>query len=124
MIYEGFPGFLRNNFVYNTNFLIHKINRVFNYLPFFLADLTLLIRGQKLKFIQSARQFHQGADVLEYFATRDWNFKNENFKKLVEHSKNQDGNFDCDIEPLQWEQFIKEYVEGVDRYFMKKKMEL
>jgi fatty acyl-CoA reductase len=120
---EGVPAFLRNKFVINSNYLINRINRYcFNYFSFFLADLILLIRGQEMKSIQSARKFYEGIDLLEYFAIRDWNFEIENFQKLIENSKNQEGNFDCDIKSLKWDKFAENSVEGINRYFIQKKL--
>lgn len=117
LVYEG----LRNNFVINTNYFLHITNRIFfNYLPYTIIDLGLLFTGSKPKYLMQSWKFYSGIDVLDYFVKNEWNFEVENFKKLIEISKDQEGNFNCDIKEVKWDQFIEKFVRGIDKYILKK----
>lgn len=108
------PSFL------NSSHVGHKLHRIFfNHLPFSILDSARWITSKKPIYMKKSLRFLKGADVLQYFCRRDWNFEARNFEYLAEHSKNQEGNFDCDMRLLNWNDYIKNSLKGMDKFILK-----
>jgi hypothetical protein len=118
--YEGMPMILRNKPVINSFNFLHKLHRFFfNYLLFFLYDLFLWIRGSNPILIKECLKFHRAADSTEYLTRYNWIFEVENYKSLIQSSRNQKSAFNCDIGQLKWDQFIEKSVKGIDKFVLK-----
>lgn len=62
----------------------------------------------------------QGLEALQYFTTRLWVFRNDNFKKLREGMSDVDKEkFNCDLASIDWDEFLQNYVLGARHYLLK-----
>jgi fatty acyl-CoA reductase len=117
--HTNYEGVIRNRPFVNPSFIGHKLHRLFlNHLPCLILDLVRWICCRKPIYMRKSSKFLQGADVLEFFTKNEWNFEAENFKNLIQYAKEQGGNFDCDIEKLQWDDFIRKSVNGMDKFLL------
>lgn len=104
-----------------SNKMVHNLCVIFyHWLPAILIDFMLFITGNKRFMINVQRRIHDGLEVLQYFTTREWSFKNENFI-AVRDSMND---LDKSIFPIQFEiidclDYINTCVLGARQYMMK-----
>ncbi|KAL5287595.1 hypothetical protein ACFFRR_008471 [Megaselia abdita] len=54
----------------------------FMWLPAVLIDCLLFIFGQRRFMIRVQKKIHNGLEVLQFFTTRNWDFKSTNFARL------------------------------------------
>jgi alcohol-forming fatty acyl-CoA reductase len=70
------------------------------------------------------KRVSQGLKVLQYYTTRDWVFKNENFIKLYEEMNEVDKEkFYCDLKQIDMDDYLKTYILGTRLYLVKEKPE-
>ncbi|CAO1407990.1 unnamed protein product [Diamesa serratosioi] len=96
----------------------------FHYLPAYIIDFLLLITRQKPFLVNVQKRISQGLKVLQYYTTRDWIFKNENFRKMYEDMNEFDKEtFYCDNTKIDAKQYIRDYIIGARTYLLKEKPE-
>lgn len=62
----------------------------------------------------------KAVDCLEYFTTRQWNFKNDNVRKLSQALDAKDRvNFQIDVSTMIWEEYVEKYVLGFREFLFK-----
>lgn len=70
------------------------------------------------------KRVSQGLKVLQYYTTRDWVFKNENFIKLQQEMNEVDKEkFCCDLTRVNLEEYLLNYILGTRLYLLKEKPE-
>lgn len=61
-----------------------------------------------------------GQKVLQYYTTRDWIFKCDNYLKLLEDMNVEDRKiFYCDLEELDFGTYMEKYIIGIRQYIVK-----
>ena len=66
------------------------------------------------------KRVSQGLKVLQYYTTRDWIFKNENFIKLYQEMNEVDKEkFYCDLKQIEIKDYLKNYIIGTRHYLLK-----
>ncbi|XP_066251791.1 fatty acyl-CoA reductase wat-like [Euwallacea similis] len=94
-------------------FLLHTI-------PAYLVDFVLLCLGKKPMLVKGYQKINKFADVLAYFTTREWKFKNDNIQSLWKRMKPHDKElFDFNIEKLNWDLYFYTYTRGARVYILK-----
>lgn len=70
------------------------------------------------------KKIHKFSDVIQYFCTHDWEFKNTNVVQLWEKLDENDRKaFPFSIKTVLWIQFFKIYLIGLREYLMKDPLE-
>jgi alcohol-forming fatty acyl-CoA reductase len=66
------------------------------------------------------KRVSQGLKVLQYYTTRDWVFKNENFLKLYADMNAVDKEkFFCDLTQVDTKEYLKSYILGIRHFLLK-----
>lgn len=70
------------------------------------------------------KRVSQGLKVLQYYTTRDWVFKNENFIALNEEMNEVDREkFCCDSRQVDITNYLTNYILGTRHFLLKEKPE-
>ncbi|XP_037902550.1 putative fatty acyl-CoA reductase CG5065 isoform X1 [Hermetia illucens] len=104
-----------------TSKLYHTINVIlFHWLPAYLIDFLLLCAGQKRFMVRVQTRISTGLDVLQFFTTRAWDFKSENYEKLYTNlSEKEKKIFNMDTDSIDDEEYLKVGILGGRQYIMK-----
>lgn len=110
------------NFKYRTNRFVHFFYEIFlHFLPAYLYDFVLRYNGKKPIMFKIAKRYKAAADTGEFFAMHEYNFDVDNVNELLDEiSASDDPNeFACDVKPLDWDSYLKDYVCGIRKYVLK-----
>lgn len=67
--------------------------------------------------VQTQKRIQSGLEVLQYYTTRRWLFHNEKMKKISGSLSEYDRKtFYTDVEQVDWDQYILDYVLGARKY--------
>jgi fatty acyl-CoA reductase len=104
-----------------SNYYVHLLCVIFfHYLPAYIIDFLLFITGNKPFLVDVQKRVSQGLKVLQYYTTRPWIFKNDNFKKLYNEMNDVDKEkFYCDLKQINYEDYILNYILGTRQYILK-----
>jgi fatty acyl-CoA reductase len=70
--------------------------------------------------VKIQRRIQGGLDVLQYYTTKEWVFRNENLKALPRTLTEKDREiFYTDIKMLDWDVYIRNFVLGTRHYYLK-----
>ncbi|CAH2101877.1 unnamed protein product [Euphydryas editha] len=99
----------------------HQIDAFFTHiLPAYFIDLILFLLGQKTFMINVIKRLTHGLEILEYYNTRNWNFKNDYFMSLQKKiTKEEREVFYTDLHAVDVEDFMKNYVKGIREFYCK-----
>lgn len=68
------------------------------------------------------KRVSQGLKVLQYYTTRNWIFKNDNFIKLHQEMSEVDKEkFSCDMRQVVVKEYLLNYILGTRTYLLKEK---
>lgn len=121
-IYPSKYVMLYPNFKYRTNRFVHFFYEIFlHFLPAYLYDFVLRYNGKKPIMFKIAKRYKAAADTGEFFAMHEYNFDVDNVNELLDEiSASDDPNeFACDVKPLDWDSYLKDYVCGIRKYVLK-----
>ncbi|KAI5640428.1 male sterility protein domain-containing protein [Phthorimaea operculella] len=113
MWYPG--GSAKNSWVY------HQLALFFtHYLPAYFIDLLLYLLGQKTFMIKVQKRITYGLNVLQYYTVKPWYFKNDFYLSLKNRvSKEDNDTFYTDLELINWDSYLREYMKGAREYCLK-----
>ncbi|XP_048004127.1 putative fatty acyl-CoA reductase CG5065 [Leguminivora glycinivorella] len=104
-----------------SSLVLHQIALLFTHIiPAYLVDLLLMMLGKKTFMVQIQKRISYGLEVLQYYTTKEWHFKNDNFvalRKVI--SKEDDETFYTDIKMINWSSYIRDYIYGARQYCCK-----
>lgn len=70
--------------------------------------------------LKTYKKIHKFANVISFFCTNEWTFTNDNVQKLWRNMNPDDQKlFYFDMQSLDWEVYIKEYMKGMRVYLFK-----
>lgn len=89
-------------------------------LPAHLIDLIARLRGARPIMVNIQEKLTKAAKCLEYFSTQQWNFRDNNVRKLGELLTAEDRQtFMFDVKEIDWESYLENYVLGIRRFILK-----
>lgn len=95
------------------NFLI----LFYHLIPALLIDGCLKLAGKKPQMWSAYQKIHKFANVIAYFATNKWDFRDGNTQTLWSKLNiNEQKLFNFDMRSLDWDTFFKHNVNGVRTY--------
>nr|XP_034183201.1 fatty acyl-CoA reductase wat-like [Osmia lignaria] len=105
--------------ILNNYLFMHNICAfLFHLVPAVIVDTAAYLTGRKPILMDAYRKIHKFSNVIHYFSTREWNFRNENVLKLWNKMNCVDReNFFFDIGKLDWDAYFYIHVRGL-RVFM------
>jgi len=70
--------------------------------------------------LKTYKKIHKFANVISFFCTNEWTFTNDNVQQLWSNLNLSDQKlFYFDMQSLDWEVYIKEYMKGMRVYLFK-----
>ncbi|XP_036344961.1 putative fatty acyl-CoA reductase CG5065, partial [Rhagoletis pomonella] len=91
----------------------------FHYIPAYLIDFFLTIFGRKPFMIHVQNKISTGLNLLQYYTTKDWDFRNDHFQRLSDNLSQTDQElFDTSLSQVNWEQYIRGYIIGMRTYIL------
>nr|XP_016995501.2 putative fatty acyl-CoA reductase CG5065 [Drosophila takahashii] len=91
----------------------------FHYLPAYFIDFWLLVFGQKPFLLNVQRKVSMGLKLLQYYTTKDWEFRNERFQEMSSQLNALDQDlFDTSVGQVNWETYISNYIVGMRTYIL------
>ncbi|EDS35447.1 fatty acyl-CoA reductase 1 [Culex quinquefasciatus] len=127
MKWKGKIPFLKSLWIptYNTTryYVLSEILKIFYHLiPAVLFDLGLRFNSQKPQIVKLYRKVHKFSEVLCFFTNNEWDFRNEQFHKVLAQMSEEDQRyFPCDAKRIDWKDFLAHNVIGLRMYLMKEK---
>lgn len=99
----------------------HVVAAFFTHLlPAYFVDLLFFLMGKKTFMVKMQKRINYGLEVLQYYTTKEWHFKNENFLALRKNiSEEDDKVFYTDIGVIDWSNYIRNYIKGVREFCCK-----
>lgn len=106
--------------ILNRSLLMHNICAFFFHLiPAIIVDTLARLTGRKPILLDAYRKIHKFSNVIHYFSTRQWNFRNDNVVKLWQKMNSIDRKiFNFDMENLDWDQYFYLHVRGLRAYMV------
>ncbi|KAG7295477.1 hypothetical protein JYU34_021672 [Plutella xylostella] len=104
-----------------SSWLQHQLALFFTHLlPAYFIDLIMYLTGNKTFMVKIQKKVSMGLDVLQYYTTKEWDFKNDNFLALRQRvSKEDDEVFYTDIKQINWDLYIRDYIKGAREFCCK-----
>lgn len=91
-----------------------------------LPALILDIFMRKPVFYPLYKKLFEGSELYRFFTKHQWNFKNDNIKKLLEKTKSfkyKDGTMmEFDARKIDWKEFSTDYWIGIRKLIRKLEM--
>ncbi|KXJ73600.1 hypothetical protein RP20_CCG015450 [Aedes albopictus] len=108
-------GSIKSNYYYHTLCVI-----LFHYLPAYLIDFLLIVLRKKPFMIKIQKRISQGLEVLQYYTTKVWIFKNDNMRAMYSRLSEDDREkFYFDMSHVHWPTYFLNYIMGVRQYVLK-----
>ncbi|XP_055374528.1 uncharacterized protein LOC129607522 [Condylostylus longicornis] len=104
-----------------TNYFVHMLNVIlFMWIPAYLIDFLLLIAGQKRFMVRVQTKIADGLDVLQFFTTREWNFKSTCYEQVSKNLTEADREiFNQDAYKVEEESYMRAGILGGRQYILK-----
>ncbi|XP_055548928.1 putative fatty acyl-CoA reductase CG5065 isoform X7 [Wyeomyia smithii] len=104
-----------------TNKLYHTICVIlFHWLPAYFIDFLMFCFGQKRFMCRLQGMVSQGLELLQFFTTRQWNFKSNQYQAIPQNLTPRDFElFDMDVDRIDTKDYIRRIVLGGRQYCMK-----
>lgn len=101
--------------------LAHQLALFFTHLlPAYLVDMLMFLMGKKTFMIKIQKRINYGLEVLQYYTTKEWFFRNDNFVALQHRiSKSDNETFYTDMKDMDWSGYIRNYIRGAREYCCK-----
>ncbi|XP_039953324.1 putative fatty acyl-CoA reductase CG5065 [Bactrocera neohumeralis] len=112
-------GVLRMNRPLNAahGFLVH-------YLPAYILDIVARLMGKKPFMVNIQNKIAKAVGCLEYFATHQWRFRDDNVHALLNALSQKDREtFVFDVRTINWENYVERYVLGFREFLFKQRPE-
>lgn len=69
------------------------------------------------KLVPIQRRLSKASKAVEYFTTREWHFRNDNFVRLNKVLSPQDRKRFCfDVRTIEWSSYLENYVLGIRKH--------
>lgn len=90
------------------------------WIPALLIDFLMLIFLQPRFMVRVQKKIYVGLGVLQFFTTRRWNFKSDNFRRIYERlSTNDKVIFNMNTEEVDAIEYLKNCILGGRQYCLK-----
>jgi alcohol-forming fatty acyl-CoA reductase len=89
-------------------------------------DILALAVGKKMIYRRAYKKTEQILIMMSFFGLREWNFGNRNVEMLLEKTRNfryQHANMDFDMRKINWEEYFRNYIPGIKRYYLKENID-
>ena len=101
--------------------LLNRVCVTFQHiLPAYFLDFLAKLKGSKPIMVRVQNKLDKAAKCLEYFSTQQWNFKDDNVKRLGAQLSLQDREtFMFDVKQIDWPSYLEHYILGIRQFILK-----
>lgn len=101
--------------------IIHWISVIFlHIIPAYLLDALFMLTGNKPFLVKIQNKVSSGLELLQYYTTKDWIFRNDTLKDLQRRLNPSDKEiFFMDIKAICWDEYLLSYILGIRKYCLK-----
>lgn len=93
---------------------------LFQLIPAYLLDALMALTGNKPFLVNIQHRINAGVDILYYYTTKQWIFRNERMKEVHRalNSSDQD-EFFMEVDQLSWDDYLVTYILGIRQHYLK-----
>lgn len=98
------------------------LNFLFHTIPTLVLDLFAGLTGKKRIYSKTMKKFELLINSLSPFNSHQWTFGNKNYSRLVKETEDfkfQREEHSFDYCTINWDEFFKNFIPGINRYFLK-----
>ncbi|XP_011297735.1 putative fatty acyl-CoA reductase CG5065 [Fopius arisanus] len=101
--------------------LMNKLSGAFQHiLPAHILDFIARLKGSRPMMLRVQAKLSKAASCLEYFTTQQWNFRDDNVRKLGEQLSPEDRQiFMFDVKQIDWPSYLENYILGIRHFILK-----
>lgn len=112
-------------FILNSNYFLYLLCiLLFHRIPAYIVDFLAICVGKQPMLVKGYQKIEKFLNVLAYFATRQWNFTNNNTQSLWKKLNEEDQRlFDFDMDAFDWDSYFFTYARGGRVYLLKDPLE-
>ncbi|XP_034946133.1 putative fatty acyl-CoA reductase CG5065 [Chelonus insularis] len=93
-------------------------------LPAHILDLIARMKGIEPVMLRLQKKLSKAATCLQYFTTQQWNFKDDNVRKLNEQISPEDRQtFMFDVRQIDWPSYLENYILGIRQFIFKESLD-
>lgn len=109
----------------HNSVIMNKMCVLFQHLlPAHILDFYLRLKGKPALMVGIQAKLHKAATCLEYFSTKQWNFRDDNVRQLGEQLTPEDRKtFMFDVREIEWSSYIEHYILGIRRFMLNEDLE-
>ncbi|XP_058823561.1 putative fatty acyl-CoA reductase CG5065 [Topomyia yanbarensis] len=108
-------GSIKSNYYYHMLCVI-----LFHYLPAYIIDFLMVVLRRKPFMVKVQKKITQGLEILQYYTTKVWVFKNDNMLAMYSRLSEQDREkFYFDMSHVHWPTYFLNYILGVRQFVLK-----
>lgn len=109
----------------HSSMLINKACVTFQHmLPAHILDLLARLKGSRPIMVRTQAKLNKAARCLEYFSTQQWNFRDNNVRRLGEQLSPEDRlTFMFDVRQIDWPSYLENYILGIRQFILKQSPE-
>ncbi|CAK9816059.1 Putative fatty acyl-CoA reductase CG5065 [Anthophora quadrimaculata] len=92
----------------------------FHFLPAYLLDALIVLTGNKPFLVRVQHKVNAGIEMIQYYTTKQWEFRNERMKELQDELNSSDREeFFMDTKAISWDDYLLRYILGTRQYCLK-----
>ncbi|XP_017888866.1 putative fatty acyl-CoA reductase CG5065 isoform X2 [Ceratina calcarata] len=92
----------------------------FHLLPAYFLDGLIVLTGNKPFLVKVQRRVNAGIELVQYYTTKQWDFRNDRMRHLQEELNSSDREeFFMDTKSISWDDYLCRYIQGTRKYCLK-----
>ncbi|XP_020291375.1 putative fatty acyl-CoA reductase CG5065 [Pseudomyrmex gracilis] len=105
----------------HNSILINKLCATLQHkLPAHILDIFARLKGSRPIMVRLQSKLSKASQCLEYFCTRQWNFRDDNIRQLSEQLSPEDREtFMFDVKQINWPLYLEQYILGIRQFILK-----
>ncbi|XP_034826751.1 putative fatty acyl-CoA reductase CG5065 [Maniola hyperantus] len=108
-------------FFTSYKWMVMMITLLTQTLPAYIADIFLLIRGKKARYVKLQSRVGHIRDTLEYFTLNTWSISALKTRELSKSLSPSDRQlFPCDPTDIDWKTYVPIYCQGIRQFLCKR----
>lgn len=104
-----------------SSVVLNKLCVTFQHmLPAHILDFLARLKGTRPVMVRVQTKLVKAVKCLEYFTTQQWNFRDDNVRRLGEELSSEDRQtFMFDVNQIDWPSYLEQYILGIRHFILK-----
>ncbi|XP_014485818.1 PREDICTED: putative fatty acyl-CoA reductase CG5065 [Dinoponera quadriceps] len=101
--------------------ILHKLCVTLEHtLPAHILDIFARLKGTRPVMVRLQTKLYKATKCLQYFSTHQWNFRDDNVRRLGEQLSPEDREiFMFDVKQIDWTSYLEHYILGIRQFILK-----